>query len=76
MLGRDAKMHPGFVDPPKFAQGVGFAGREAIYEFSKIHQVGLHQGCDTGWLETRAKLTVSTRGAISNCSGKFFKGAV
>ena len=53
MLGRDEKMQPGFVDFPNFAQGFGFgfAGREAISEareFSKTHQVGFCQGCDTG----------------------------
>ena len=37
------KMWPGFVDFPNFAQGFGFASREAIAEareFSKTHQVG------------------------------------
>ena len=45
------KMQPGFVDFENFVQGLGFAGSEAIYEtreFSKTHQVGFRQGCDTG----------------------------
>ena len=51
MLGRDEKTQPEFVDFPHFAQGFGFASREAISEareFSKAHQVGFRQGCDTG----------------------------
>ena len=47
MLGRDEKMQPGFVDFSNFAQGIGFAGREAISEardFSKTHKVGFRQG--------------------------------
>ena len=51
MLGRDEKMQLGFVDFPNFDQGFGFVSREAISEamkFSKTHQVGLCQGCDTG----------------------------
>ena len=43
MLGRNENMWPGFVDFLNFAQGFGFASREAISEareFSKIHQVG------------------------------------
>ena len=51
MLGRDEKMQPGFVDFPNFAQGFGYASREAIFEASessKTHQVGFRQGCDTG----------------------------
>ena len=51
MLGRDEKMQPGFVDFPTFAQGIGFASRNAISEareFSNTHKVGFSQGCDTG----------------------------
>ena len=51
MLGRDEKMQPEFVDFPNFAQGFGFATREAISEareFSKTHQVRFRQFCDTG----------------------------
>ena len=39
------------VDFPNFAQGFGFASREAIFEvreFPKTDQVGFRQGCDTG----------------------------
>ena len=53
MLGRDEKMQPEFVDFPNFAQGFGFASREAISEardFSKTHQVRFRQFCDTGGL--------------------------
>ena len=32
MLGRDEKMQPGFVNFTNFAQGIGFAIREAISE--------------------------------------------
>ena len=42
MLGGDEKMQPGFVDFSNFAQGFGFAIREAISEareFWKAHQV-------------------------------------
>ena len=45
------KKQPGFVDFPHFPQGFGFDCREAISEareFSKTHQVGFRQGCDTG----------------------------
>ena len=51
MLGRDEKMQPRFVDFPNFAQGFGFASREAISEareFSRTHQVGFRQDCETG----------------------------
>ena len=51
MLGRGKKMQPGFADFPSLAQGFGFACREAISEareFSKTHQVGFRQRCDTG----------------------------
>ena len=44
-------MHPGFADFAKFAQGFGFASREAISEareLSKTQQVGFRQGYDTG----------------------------
>ena len=44
-------MQPGFVDFPNFVKSFGFASREAIFqarEFSKTHQVGFRQGCDTG----------------------------
>ena len=51
MLGRDEKMHPGYVNFPNFAQGIGFASKEAISEareFSKTHKVRFRLGCDTG----------------------------
>ena len=51
MLGSDEIMRPGFLGFPSFSQGFGFAIRKAISEareFSKIQQVGFHQGCDTG----------------------------
>ena len=51
MLGRDQQMQPGYVDFPKFAHGFDFASRETTSEsrkFSKTHQVGFHQDCDTG----------------------------
>ena len=52
MLSRDEKMQPELVDFANFAQGFGFTSMEAISEakeFPKTHQVGFHQGCDTGW---------------------------
>ena len=44
-------MQPEFIDFPNCTQGFGFTGREAISEarkFSKTHQMGVFQGCDTG----------------------------
>ena len=43
-------MQPGFVDFQNFAQGFGFAGREAVFEAKesqKSYQVGFRQGCGT-----------------------------
>ena len=44
-------MQLGFVDFPNFAQGSGFASREAISEareFSMPHKDGFRLGCGTG----------------------------
>ena len=44
-------MHPGLVEFHNFAQGFGFARREAIFKarkFQKDYQVGFRQDCDTG----------------------------
>ena len=51
MFDRDKQMQPGFVDFQNFAQGFGFARKEAIFlgqGFKKTHQVGFRQDCDTG----------------------------
>ena len=50
MVGRDEKCSLDLLIP-NFAQGFGSAGRKAISEareFSKTHQVGFDQSCDTG----------------------------
>ena len=50
MLDREDKMQPGSADFPNFAEGFGFASREAISEareFSKTHMMGFRQGHDT-----------------------------
>ena len=54
MLSRNKKRSQD-LSIPNLAQGFGFAGREGISEtreFSKMHQVGFCQDCDTGmeWL--------------------------
>ena len=51
MLGRDEQMQPGFVDFQNFAQGFGFARREAVsfrQGIPKTQQMGFRQECETG----------------------------